>query len=186
MLAAGLAYSLGRALTYVIVGALAVSSVLSIPGVSFFLQKRMNQVLGPLLVLVGIGLLVRLPFKLPTPGWSQSLQERTAGAGLPGAAGLGLLFALSFCPVSAGLFFGGLIPLATGAHSRLLLPALYGIGTGLPVVVTAVMLTAGLRRIGGLFQALTRVERAARPVTGIVFVLAGLWLGATHLFGVDF
>ena len=48
VLAKGIGYSLGRAATYVLVGALAVSSVLSIPSVSFFLQERMNQVLGPL------------------------------------------------------------------------------------------------------------------------------------------
>ncbi len=98
---------------------------------------------------------------------------------------LGVLFALSFCPVSAGLFFGALIPLAVNAHSRVLLPAVYGIGTGLPVVVFAVLLVLGAQGIGRAFNALTKIERAARPITGAIFVLAGLYLTVTHIFGVN-
>jgi cytochrome c-type biogenesis protein len=185
VLAAGLVYSFGRALTYVLVGMLVVSSVLSVPRVSFFLQQRMNQVLGPLLIVIGIGMLIR--FRVPMPSWSlsQNLQRRAAGSGIAGAGLLGILFALSFCPVSAGLFFGALIPIAVNAHSRVLLPATYGLGTGLPVVVFAVLLVMGAQWIGRAFRVLTKIERAARPITGAIFILAGLYLTATHIFGLS-
>ncbi len=185
VLLAGLLYSLGRALTYVGIGIIVVSSVLSVPAVSFFLQERMNQILGPLLILVGIGLLGRL--RLPLPNWNlgQAAGERTARSGVAGAGLLGVLFALSFCPVSAGLFFGALIPLAVNVHSRVLLPAVYGVGTGLPVVAFAVLLVLGAQWIGRAFTTLTKVERAARPVTGAVFILAGLYLTVVHVFGVN-
>ena len=185
VLIAGLLYSLGRALTYVLVGVLVVSSGLSVPSVSDFLQKRMNQVLGPLLILIGIGMMgwIRLP--VPSWSWSQALQQRAARSGLAGAGLLGVLFALSFCPVSAGLFFGALVPMAVNANSRVLLPAVYGIGTGLPVVVFAVLLVLGAQGIGRAFSALTKIEKAARPVTGAIFILAGLYLAITHLFGVS-
>lgn len=185
VLVAGLLYSLGRALTYVLVGVLVVSSVLSLPSVSFFLQQRMNQVLGPLLILIGVGIMGWLRLPLPSWSWSQTLQQRTARSGLAGAGLLGVLFALSFCPVSAGLFFGALIPLAVNAHSRVVLPAVYGLGTGLPVVVFAVILVLGAQGIGRAFSVLTKIERAVRPVTGGVFILAGLYLTVRHLFGVS-
>ena len=155
------------------------------PSVSDFLQKRMNQVLGPLLILIGIGMMgwIRLP--VPSWSWSQALQQRAARSGLAGAGLLGVLFALSFCPVSAGLFFGALVPMAVNANSRVLLPAVYGIGTGLPVVVFAVLLVLGAQGIGRAFSALTKIEKAARPVTGAIFILAGLYLAITHLFGVS-
>lgn len=186
VLLAGLLYSAGRALTYVLVGALVVSSLLSLPSVSFFLQKRMNQILGPLLILIGIGIMgwIRLPF--PSWNWSQAIQERTARSGVVGAGLLGVLFALSFCPVSAGLFFGALIPLAAGAHSRVLLPAVYGLGTALPVVGFAVLLALGARGIARAFNVLTKIERAARPVTAGIFVLAGIYLTATHYLNLGF
>jgi cytochrome c biogenesis protein CcdA len=182
---AGVAYSLGRALTYVLVAAAVVTSLLSVPGVSFFLQQRMNQLLGPVMIVVGLVLLgwLRLPWIAGRePG---ALEQRLAGAGIPGAAGLGALFALSFCPVSAGLFFGGLLPLATGMGSRFLLPALYGVGTGLPVVVFAALLALGVGRIGRTLDALTRFERVATRVTGGVFVLVGIYLLLTHIAGLS-
>lgn len=188
VLLAGVLYSLGRALTYVLVGVLVVSSLLSLPAVSFFLQKRMNQVLGPLLIVIGIGVLGALGWlRVPLPSWSigDALKQRTARAGSIGACFLGALFALSFCPVSAGLFFGALIPLSVNAHSRVLLPAVYGIGTGLPVLAFAVLLVLGVQGIGRTFSVMTKIERAARPITGAVFVLAGLYLTAIHIFGVN-
>jgi cytochrome c biogenesis protein CcdA len=182
---AGIAYALGRAVTYVIVAVLVVSSVLSIPSVSLFLQHRMNQVLGPLLILIGVVLLGWL--RLPAPSWTFIPKAATATGrmGIAGAGALGLLFALSFCPVSAGLFFGGLIPLAVGADSRVLLPAIYGVGTGLPVLIFAVLISLGTHWVGRAFNVLTAIDRAARPVTGGIFVLAGLYLTATHLFGLN-
>jgi len=184
VLAAGLVYSLGRALTYVAVGAVVVAGLLSIPKVSFFLQNRMNQVLGPLLVVIGIVILGGWRPSLPSWGGGQDLQRRIAGRGVLGAGLLGILFALSFCPVSAGLFFGGLVPLAVGSGSRVLVPAIYGIGTGLPVVFFAVLLAVGAQGVGRAFSAVTRVERFARPATGVIFVLAGVYLALRHLFGV--
>lgn len=185
VLLAGLAYSVGRALTYVAVGFVVVAGVLSIPSVSFFLQQRMNQVLGPLLVVIGIGILGWLPIRVPAIGSDQGLRARVAARGLLGAGVLGILFALSFCPVSAGLFFGGLVPLAVGANSRVLLPAVYGIGTGLPVVVFAVLITIGARGIARAFRVASGIDRVARTATGTIFIGAGVYLILTHLFGVD-
>ncbi|MGE5235128.1 MAG: aromatic aminobenezylarsenical efflux permease ArsG family transporter [Acidobacteriota bacterium] len=181
VLLSGVVYSLGRALTYVLVGALVVASILSVPSVSFFLQEQMNLVIGPLLVLIGVGILGRIPIRLPWAGFGDGLRQRVARRGLLGAGGLGFLFALSFCPVSAGLFFGGLIPLAMSARSPIVLPAAYGIGTGLPVVVFAVLIAFGARSVSKAFNALQGVERLARIVTGVIFVGAGGYLFLTHI-----
>lgn len=185
VLLAGLVYSAGRALTYVLVGTLVVASILSVPSVSFFLQQRMNQILGPLLILIGIGILGWIPVRLPSTAFGDGIRERVASRGLLGAGGLGFLFALSFCPVSAGLFFGGLIPLAMSANSRVLLPAVYGFGTGLPVVVFAVLIALGARGVAKAFHALTGFERMARVATGVIFIGAGAYLILTHLLGVS-
>lgn len=182
---AGVAYSLGRALTYVLVAAVVVTSVLSVPSVSFFLQQRVNQVLGPLLIALGLVMVGWLPLPWFNGVRAGALAQRLAGAGIPGAVGTGMIFALSFCPVSAGLFFGGLLPLAAGTGSRILLPAIYGLGTGLPVAVLAALLALGTGGIGRAFNALSRFERIATKVTGGVFVLAGIYLVLTHLLGIS-
>lgn len=174
-LLAGLLYTLGRALAYAALAALLVGGLLSIPEVALFLQANMNRILGPLLVAVGIVLLewVRLP-RFGGHIFDRS-GDRLAKAGLIGALPLGAVLALAFCPVSAGLFFGGLIPLALEHRSCLWLPALYGLGTGLPVVVFAVLLSAGVAWIGSAFHRLQVVERWARRVTAIVVIVVGLY-----------
>jgi len=186
VLASGALYALGRVAAYVLVAVLVVSSVLSIPAVATFLQGGMNRILGPLLIVIGAFVLgwIRLP-KLDWGGRGEALQQRAARGGFAGAGLLGILFALSFCPVSAGLFFGSLIPLSLSSGSRMVVPALFGLGTGLPVVVFAIMLGLGVRQLGQVFQALTRVERWARVSTGAVFILIGVYFVATRIVGLN-
>ena len=145
VLLSGVLYSLGRVITYVSLGALIARSLLSIPEVAFFLQNRMNQVLGPVLILAGMVLVGWI-----RPGFSgfvssEGTVSRLKALGGLGALLLGLLFALSFCPVSAGLFFGSLIPLTLQQGAPVSLPLAYAIGTGLPVLAFALAIAFGLK-----------------------------------------
>ena len=184
VLASGAAYALGRVLAYVVLAVLIVTSILSIPGVAWFLQTRMSQILGPLLILIGVFVLGWIRIPLPATRVGEALQRRAAGAGTLGAGLLGMLFALSFCPVSAGLFFGSLLPLSVSARSPVLIPAIFGIGTGLPVVAFAVMIALGARGVGRAFDLMTRVERWARIVTGITILAIGVYFVITQNFGI--
>ena len=178
----GLLYTLGRTLTYAALGSLLVGSVLSIPQVSLALQYWMNRLLGPILVLVGMFLLGLLRFNFSTSLMSNSLQDRAQSWGTWGAGLLGMIFALSFCPVSAALFFGSLIPLSLKAGSQIALPALYGIGTGLPVALFAIALAAGAQTISAALNKLGEIERWARRATGAVFIAVGLYYTCDHIF----
>jgi cytochrome c biogenesis protein CcdA len=181
VLLAGVLYTLGRSLTYLALGALLVGSLLSAPRVSLVLQRTMNKALGPILILVGILLLDVIPLRLPTAGLGQRAAERIAKWGPLGAFLLGILFALAFCPVSAALFFGSLLPLAIEHQSRVLFPALYGVGTGLPVLGFAIVIALGARSLGKAFGKLTQIEPWLRRVTGAVFIGVGIYLTLLHL-----
>ncbi len=181
MLLAGVLYTVGRSLTYMTVGALLVWSLLSAPRVSLVLQRTMNKALGPILIVVGIFLLGIIPLRLPSSGWAQKAGERIAKWGPLGAFLLGILFALTFCPVSAALFFGSLLPLAIEQHSPLLLPALFGIGTGVPVLGFAIAIALGAQSLGKVFGKLTKIERWVRWLTGGVFIGVGIYLTLLHL-----
>lgn len=178
----GLAYSLGRALAYTGLGAVVVLGLLSIPGVSNFLQRYMNKLLGPLLILVGMYLLGLLGFTLAASIGSQALRERAASSGILGAGFLGILFALSLCPVSAALFFGSLVPLAVAQDSKVVLPMLYGIGTGLPVVAVAALLAGGEQTLGSALHQLDKVQKWALRITGAVFIGVGVYLSVRFIF----
>jgi cytochrome c biogenesis protein CcdA len=182
VLVAGLLYALGRSLVYVTLAALLVASLLAIPQVSIALQRYMSKLLGPILVLTGMVMLGLISPRLGSNSVSE-LGQRAAGWGLGGAAALGMLFALAFCPVSAALFFGSLIPLSLRHRSTVLLPMMYGVGTALPVFLFATLLALGAQRLAAAFNRVARIERWARGVTGIVFIVAGVYMSLTHIFG---
>ncbi len=184
VLASGLLYTLGRAVTYAIIGGLVVSSLLSTPTISHFLQREMNRVLGPVLILVGMALLRLLPLPGTGIGVGGKLRERAGNWGVGGAGVLGILFALSFCPVSAALFFGSLIPLALQVRSGILLPVLYGVGTGLPVLLFAGVLAYGSGSLARVFDKVSTVERWARRITGVLFIGVGVYFTLVHVFRV--
>lgn len=180
----GLLYSIGRTLAYLVIAILLVLSFLSAPLVSYYLQKYMNLALGPLLILVGMVLTGLISFNISSSGVSEKMQKRVDSSGIWGAFILGVLFALSFCPVSAMLFFGSLIPLAVKFKSSVLLPSVYGIATGLPVLIFAILITSGVNRVAQAYNKLVPFERWARHITGIVFILVGLYYSLTIIFGI--
>ncbi|MHC4062470.1 MAG: aromatic aminobenezylarsenical efflux permease ArsG family transporter, partial [Planctomycetota bacterium] len=180
----GLLYTLGRILAYVALGILLVESILSTPQLSHLLQKYMNKILGPILILVGMILLDLLRFSLPGAGLSEKMQKRFESWGIWGAGLLGVIFALSFCPISAALFFGSLIPLSVKSGSGLMLPALYGLGTGLPVLLFAVLIAFGAQSVGNAFNKLTQLELWIRRVTGGIFILVGVYYCLMHIFNI--
>jgi len=180
----GLLYTLGRMLTYVVLGTLLVTSVLSVPQVSHLLQKYMNKFLGPILILVGMILLELIRFNIPGSGLSEKMQKRVELLGIWGAGLLGIVFALSFCPISAALFFGSLLPLSVKCGSSFTLPAIYGLGTGLPAFLFAVLLAFGAQEVAKAFNKLTQIERWIRCITGGIFILIGIYYCLAYIFGV--
>jgi len=184
VLVAGSLYALGRVIAYSVIGALVVASILSAPGASIWLQRNISLFIGPLLVLVGMVLLGLIELPVSAGSGMNRFRERIQKMGLAGAVLLGLLFALSFCPVSAALVFGSLIPLAIANKSSLLLPAVYGIGTGVPVIVFAIALSLGAKSLGSLFQRVTATEQKIRLFTGIVILMIGIYLTLQHVFQV--
>jgi cytochrome c biogenesis protein CcdA len=176
------AYSLGRALAYAVVSAVVVLGLLSIPGLSQILQRYMNKLLGPLLILVGMYLLDLIRFDFSTTAGSDGLRKKAADGGAWGAALLGVLFALSFCPVSAALFFGSLVPLSLQHGSSVVLPVVYGLGTALPVAVLAIVAASGTKALSAVLKKVGTFEVWARRVTGIVFLAVGVYLSIRFVF----
>lgn len=180
-LLSGLSYTFGRTFAYVLLAAALLAGLMASSDVSRFLQKYLNQILGPALILVGMLLLGMLGGSISLNLAGRGVQDR---AGVVWSAALGLLFALSFCPVSAALFFGGLLPIAAKAESRFLLPSLYGIGTALPVLVFAFLIAFGSSYVGRAFNRLTQIERWVRGATGVVFILVGIYYCLAYIYGV--
>ncbi len=183
VLFSGLSYAFGRMMTYLAIGIFVVTGVLSIPGVSNFLQLYMNKLLGPILIIAGMFLLEFLQLNISGMAVNKKMQKRAEKGGFFGSALLGITFSLSFCPVSAALFFGSLIPLAVKNQSSVLLPSIYGLGTALPVLIFALLIALSARSVGQFFNKLTQIERWARRLTGLTFIIVGIYFSLKYIFG---
>ena len=175
VLLAGGMYTGGRMLAYSLLGAATVWSLMSVVAVSAFLQGTVHRLLGPLLIVVGFLLLGLFDLKLSGVGVGEGLQRRVDRSGAWGAGLLGIVFAFAFCPVSAALFFGSLVPLAADRASPLLLPSVYGVGTALPVAGFAVVLAIGAGWLGGALDRVQQLERWARLGTALVIIGLGVY-----------
>lgn len=180
----GLLYTLGRTLAYLGLAIVLVASVLSVPQIALFLQKYMHLVLGPILIVVGMFLMGLIELNLGGKGMSEGLQKRIDAMGAGGALLLGIIFALTFCPTSAALFFGSLVPLSLRMNSSVVLPVVYGVGTALPVIVFAALLATSAQSVGKAYNVLAKVEWWARMLTGVIFIVVGLYFSLKHVFQV--
>ncbi len=174
-LTSSVAYVLGKVLVYSVVGGLVVLLGVRLQAGSIPVVVVARQTLGPLMVLAGLGLLgvIRLRGGLGQR-WSQRLRQRLPSAGSAGAFLLGVAFAFAFCPTLFWLFFGLTVPLALKSPAGWTFPALFGLGTGLPLLLVAGAVSLGVGAAERVAGGMAGVHRVLGRVAGVVFVLAGL------------
>jgi len=185
VLLAGGCYALGRTLAYVALAVLIAAGLTGSAELARFLQRYLNELLGPVLILLGLVLLGWLGGTWSLQFAGDNIQKRAATGNAGWALMLGVLFALSFCPVSAGLFFGGLIPLTLAQASPVTLPLLFGVGTAAPVIGFAVLIAFAAGRVAQAFNCLTQIEKWVRTATGALFILVGLYYSLRHIYEVN-
>ena len=169
-------YTLGRMLTYTVLGALIIYLGLSIPGVSIFLQDIGEKAMGPFLVIIGLLMLFIDKISFGNSGNAISnMGAKIADLGMFAGLPLGALFALAFCPYSAVLFFAVLLPLALKTTGGVTLPAFFAIGTGLPVLLFGMLLSFGVASISKWVDAISRSEKIIRIVIAVIFIVIGIY-----------
>ncbi len=170
----GFIYTLGRMFTYVLLAGLIVYIGVNVTLISLFLQKYGERILGPALIFIGLIMLniIKLPtFK--TSDKINKIKENLSEKGYLGGFLLGVFFALAFCPFSAVLFFGMLIPLAINYSDAFLIPSIFSIATGLPVIIFSFILTFSVSKVGKVMNKVQVFEKGMRYVVAILFVIIG-------------
>jgi cytochrome c biogenesis protein CcdA len=163
----------------------------------------MHQILGPVLLLLGMFLVGLININSGGMGVSESMQKRVDAMGIWGALFLGVLFAVSFCPTSAAWFFG-LVALTLGTEAgaiegvlekvgiampeasipggAIVLPIIYGVGTALPVLLVSFLLAYSANEVGKTYNVLSKVEWWARMITGWLFIAVGAGFSLKFVF----
>jgi cytochrome c-type biogenesis protein len=180
----GTCYMAGQALGFIVLAALITGSIASVPLLSHGLQKYMFRLLGPIMLVTGLLLLefIKIEFgRGRLKGWAQRFGE---GGALWATMLLGLLFAMSFCPTTAALFFGGLIPMALEHESYVLLPFAYVTGVALPVSAIVLLVLFASQLLGRFVKRVGEIEWWMRRGTGALFIVVGTYFTVVYSLGV--
>lgn len=171
----GLFYTLGRAISYVVIGTILFFGASKFHLASF-LQSNGEKFLGPLLLIMGIFMLDFIKIRLPGLNKiTERFQLKEKKNSAVSAILMGILFALAFCPYSGMLFFGMLIPLTISSTSGLILPLIFAIATGLPVIIFAYLIAFTLSGVGKVYNKLKNFELWFRRVVSVIFIAIGLY-----------
>ena len=171
----GIFYTLGRMFSYT-----ALASIIYFGASKFHIARWFQQIdglwIGIALVVFGVLILDIIKFKIPfIDKWTSSVGDQKMKRNYLNALLLGVLFALAFCPYSAVLYFGGLIPLTLASPTGLLLPPVFAVTTGLPVIVVAWLLAYSVSNIGSFYNRMKSFEKWFKRIVAAVFIIVGIY-----------
>jgi len=73
------------------------------------------------------------------------------------------------------LFFGMLIPLSINAGDGIIMPSVFAIATGLPVIIFSFILVYSINKLGTAMNYIKKSEKIARITTAIIVIAIGLY-----------
>ncbi len=180
----GIYYLLGRTFTYVTL-AFIVLSIIQRGSNLDIIQEVMghygDMLIGPLLLLAGVIMLFADRINLPSVNIGVSHKfEVWARNSYFGSFLMGMVLALAFCPTSAFLFFGMLIPLSASSSEGLFLPLVFAITTALPVVVAIWVLVNSYSKLNSFFDKMQLAGKWFRITVSCILILTALFLLFAH------
>lgn len=179
----GLLYTLGRIVAYTSLGTVLIV-VLREGASAFVIQKTIGKwgemSIAPALILIGLFMLFGHRLDLPKFGFS-GRGEQIGHRGGWGAFLLGILFSLAFCPASGVFYFGMLIPMSAAETGGYLLPAVFAVATGLPIVIVAWILAYSVTGLGTFYNRMQTIQKWLTRIVGILFIAIGIYYGSIYI-----
>ncbi|MDP1884301.1 MAG: aromatic aminobenezylarsenical efflux permease ArsG family transporter [Candidatus Moranbacteria bacterium] len=174
-LVSGLIYTLGRGMSYTLLATLIYFGFSAFSIASIF-QGWGDKILGIVLILISLVMFGVIKINFGSKSRKvEKAKEWLATKGHIGTLLLGVLFALAFCPYSGVLFFGMLVPLVLSSSESLLLPPLFALGTGLPVIIFSIILAFSVEKVGKMYNAMGKIEKAMRYSVAAIFMITGIY-----------
>lgn len=168
-------YIIGRGVSYTLVAILIYFGFSSFT-ISGIFQGWGEKLLAPFLIIIGLFMLgiFKINLNIQSDKWER-FKHWLSGKGYLGSMGLGMIFALAFCPYSGVLFFGMLIPLILSSTEGILLAPIFAIGTGLPVAIFAILMFFSLQKMSKAYNITRKVEKWLRYIVALIFIGVGLY-----------
>lgn len=177
------AYSLGKVLVYMLMGAAVIILGLRLEQAAIPVAVVARKAIGPLMIVIGLGLVGLIRLRGSAGTWIASwLRSRLPGTGMAGAFSLGVAFSFTFCPTLFWLFFGLMIPLALISTGGWTFPGVFAVGTALPLIAFAALASSCSQLSEKLKERLKRSQSMVSRVSGAMFILIGINDTLTYWF----
>lgn len=175
----GLIYTLGRAITYTLIGIIFFFGASQFK-ITSFVQQWGEKLLGPILIIIGLFMLGVLKFS--AGGMNRLIEKYTENRKVNfwSVLLIGVLFALAFCPYSGVLYFGLLIPITIASAKGLYLPVIFAFATGLPVIIFAYLLAFTVSSVGSFYNSIKVIEKWFRYIVATIFIGVGVYYTALY------
>ncbi len=171
----GIFYTLGRMFSYSALGIIFYFGANQFQ-VAKILQSIGGVWLGIALLIIGILMLDVIKFSFPAKNkLIQKFGNKEGRKTYWDAFLLGLLFALAFCPYSGLIYFVGLIPITIASPSGLLLPPIFAIATGLPVIFIAWLLAYSVGNVGKFYNKMQTFQKWFKHIIAATFIIVGIY-----------
>ena len=174
VLLGGFIYTLGRAFTYTAIALILLLGV-NVLNISGLLARYGEKLIGPLLIMIGLVMLDVVPLNFPSFSRLSSKIEKQRKYRYVQHFLLGVVFALAFCSYSGVMYFGILIPMTISQTSGLLLPLLFALGTGIPVIIFAGLIAFAFSGVNKWFLRIRNLEVWLRRMVAILFIGIGIY-----------
>ena len=170
----GLIYTLGRTVSYSLVGAVLTALIKSGAELLRFgeaVSAWGERILGLLLIAIGLYLLYNDLLHRHDHVPHMPLGGKRSGPFL-----LGMLFAMAFCPESGVVYFGILIPMSVESSADCLLPAAFAVGTGVPVVLMAWVFAFSYSSLSRFSKGMQTTKALLTLIIAVLFISAGIFV----------
>lgn len=178
----GILYTAGRIITYTVLGFILIP-ILREGASMFAIQKAISKygemLIAPALILIGLFMLFGNRINLPKFGFGGGGSEKLKSKGSWGAFLLGVLFSLAFCPTSGVFYFGMLMPMSAAETGGYLLPVIFAIATGLPVIIVAWILAYSVAGLGKFYNRLQAFQKWMNKIIALLFIAVGIYYAIT-------
>ena len=162
----GVLYTLGRMVAYSILGGILIAVVRK-GADTFFIQDGISRagewLFGPILIVCGLLMLLGDRLRFPEIKLLPSADGRRRNGAL-GSLLLGVLLALTFCPASAVVEDEGYV-----------LPVVYALATGIPVVIVAWVLAYCISGLGRFYDRMQIFRKWFGRVAAVWFIGTGVY-----------
>ncbi len=190
----GLMYILGKVVAYTVLCLVFIFGA-QIDGIQHFFETYGEPLLGPFMIVCGLFILIgghHEGHHHHDEGHPHGLSSRfTRFTGkkrnIPDwlwSFVLGIVFSMAFCPYSGVLFFGMLVPLtmAQPIAWSWTMPVVFGLGTGIPVIIVAWLLSYSIASIGKINHNIQHFEVWFRRICALLFIGIGIYM-CISIFG---